>query len=126
MHGMERMARQLDLTEAQQTQIQALHRTYAKAAIRARANMRIQKIDLHELLDAEPVKMDEVKTLLDSMAAQRAELRFLHITLMQDIKKLLTPEQQKKFRSGGGFMMGPGGRMGYGRMGRPEGRRDRD
>lgn len=125
MHHMERMAQQLDLTEAQQTQIQALHRTYAKAAIRARANRRIQKINLHELLDTESVKMDDVRALLDNIAAQRAELRFSHITLMQDIKKLLTPEQQKKFRSMGGFMMAQGGNMGCGRMGRPKGWMDR-
>jgi Spy/CpxP family protein refolding chaperone len=69
--------------------------------------------------------MDDVRALLDNIAAQRAELCFSHITLMQDIKKLLTPEQQKKFRSMGGFMMAQGGNMGCGRMGRPIGWMDR-
>ena len=42
--------------------------------------------------------------------------------LMQDIRKLLTPEQQKQFKTmpghmmGGGGMMGRGGMMGHGGM----------
>jgi hypothetical protein len=35
---------------------------------------------------------------------------------MQDIRKLLTPEQQKQFRAMPGHMMGDGGMMGPGGM----------
>jgi len=56
---------------------------------------------------------------------KEADLRFAHITLMQEIGKLLTPEQQKKFRAmRGRMMMGPGDMMSHGgMMGRGRGER---
>ena len=60
----------------------------------------------------------KVKQLFQAIAANEADLRLAHVTAMQNSRKLLTPEQQKQFRTlpghmiGGGTMMGPGGMLG--------------
>lgn len=110
-HQLEHLTQQLDLSDEQQTKVQALMRTRAKEAIRLQADIDTAALDLQQLLEAQPVDMARVKTTLQTIAGKRADLRFLHITAMQDIRALLTPEQQKQFRPMWGGMMGHGGKM---------------
>ncbi len=120
------LTQQLDLTDEQQIQVRSLVRPHMKKAIRARADIAVNRLDLHALLAAESVELSNVKELLQAIASEKADLHFAHITLKQEIGKLLTPEQQKKFRSmrrymmrGDRGMMGPGGMRGRsGMMGR--------
>ena len=96
---MERLAQQLELTDDQQAQVRMLVRPHAKDAIRLRADMGVMAIDVRQLLDAEPMELPKAKQLLPGIAVKEADLRFTHLTLMQEIGRLLTPEQQKKFRT---------------------------
>jgi Spy/CpxP family protein refolding chaperone len=120
-----RLAQQLGLNDDQRAQAQTLMRNHAKEIIRLRADIATMQIDTRQLLDTDPVDLPKVKQLVQTMAAKEADVRLSHITAMQEIRKLLTPEQQKKFRAmqdammGDGGMMGPGGMMGQeGMMGR--------
>lgn len=119
---LDRLTQQLDLTDEQQSKVQALWRTHAKDGIRLKADIDTASLDLQQLLDAQPVDMDKVKTALQTIAAKEADLRLTHLSALQDIRELLTPDQQKEFRAmwghmlGGGSMMGRGGRMGHGGM----------
>ena len=115
-HTLERLTQQLELSDEQQTQAQALLRTHAKDGIRLQADIETASIDLQQLLDAQPVDMARVKTMLQTIAGKEADLRFLHIAAMQDVRALLTPEQQKQFRAVWGGMMGHGGKMHHKRM----------
>jgi Spy/CpxP family protein refolding chaperone len=118
---MERLAQQLELTDDQQTQVRMLMRTHAKEAIRLRADIGMLGIDIQQVLETDPVDLPKAKQLFQSMAMKEADLRLAHLTLMQEVAKLLTPEQQKKFRTmrarlmSIGRMMGPGGMPGRGR-----------
>jgi len=121
MRHLERLAQQLDLTDEQKAQVRSLLLAHMKDAIRARADINVKKLDLRELLEAETVDLGKVKALLQAIATQKVDLHLARITLGQEISKLLTPEQQKKFRSmrrhmmrGGRDMMGQGGMMGRG------------
>ncbi|GIX47189.1 MAG: hypothetical protein KatS3mg131_1400 [Candidatus Tectimicrobiota bacterium] len=130
-HGLlARLSRELELTEAQEEQVEALVREHVKTAIRAKADLAVKRVELRELLAAEPVDMAKVRAQLQAIAAQQVELHLAHFTLLQDVGKLLTPEQQQKFRRlrrrllawhgpwGHGGMMGPWGMMGrWGMMG---------
>ncbi len=107
---------QLEFTDAQKMQIQALLRTEDKEVIRLQADIDTTTIDLHQLLDAEPVEIARVKTTLQIIATKEADLRLAHITKMQDIRQLLTPAQQQKFRMSWAHMMGRGGMMEHGGM----------
>jgi Spy/CpxP family protein refolding chaperone len=118
---MAKLTERLNLSDEQQLKVQALLRTYAKEGIRLKADIATAHIDLQQLLDTQPIDMDGVKSALQTMAGKEAELRLGHIAAMQDIQKLLTPEQQKQFSTlwgpmSGGGMMGHGGIMGRGSM----------
>ncbi len=114
-----RLTQQLELSDDQQAKVQALLRAQAKETIRLKADIDTATIDLHQLLDAEPGDRASVKTALQSIASKEADLRLAHITTVQDIRTLLTPAQQKQFRTMWRPMMGRGGKMAHrGRMGR--------
>jgi Spy/CpxP family protein refolding chaperone len=116
------LSQQLKLSDEQRTQVQTLLRSHAKDVIRLRAEIDTMTLDVPPLLEANPVDLAKVKQLFQAIAAKEADLRLAHVTAMQDIRKLLTPEQQKQFRTmpghmmGDGAMMGPGGMMGGGGM----------
>jgi Spy/CpxP family protein refolding chaperone len=112
LRKLDRLAEQLNLAEEQQTQIRSLARTHLKEAIQTRAAIATQRIDLIALLDAESVDLPEVKETLQSLASQQADLIFAHVTLMDEINQLLTPEQQQQFRTMRRQMMHGGGMMG--------------
>ena len=113
---MARLTQQLDLSDEQQSKVQTLLRTHAKEGIRLKADIDTANIDLQQLLDAQPVDMAKVKTALQTIAGKEADLRLTHIAAMQDIRELLTPDQQKQFRAVWGHMLGGGGKMAHGRM----------
>lgn len=116
----ERLAQQLALSDAQRAQALPLLSTHAKNFIRLRAELDTLNIDLQELLEADTIDLVKAKQLLQAIAAKEADLRLEHITAMESMPQLLTPEQQKKFRALRSHMMGAGGMMGHSRMMRGE------
>ena len=117
---LEWLSQQLNLSDEQRAQVQTLLRSHAKEVIRLRAEIDTMALDVPPLLEANPVDLTKVKQLFQAIAAKEADLRLAHVTAMQDIRKLLNPEQQKQFRTmpghmmGDGAMMRPGGMMGRG------------
>jgi Spy/CpxP family protein refolding chaperone len=109
---MERLGQQLALTDDQRAQVRTLLGNHAKEAIRLRAETGVMAVDVRQLLEADPVDLPKAKQLLQSIAGKEVDLRLAHITLMQEISKLLTPEQRQKFRAMRESMMGAGGMMG--------------
>jgi Spy/CpxP family protein refolding chaperone len=121
---MERLAQQLELTDAQQAQVRALLRNHAKEAMRLRTDIGVLAVDVQQLLETDPVDLPKAKQLFQSIGTKEADLRLAHVTLMQEVDKLLTPEQHKTFRTMRERMMGMDGMMSMGgMMGR--GRRER-
>jgi Spy/CpxP family protein refolding chaperone len=136
---LDRLTDQLDLTDQQETQIRTLVRNHMKQAVQARADIAAKRIDLQALLDADTPDLSKVKDTLQAIASRQADLRYDSIALMQEVKQLLTPEQQQQFRTlrrqmwhgrgammgyggmygGQGAMMGRGGRRGPGGMRNP-------
>jgi Spy/CpxP family protein refolding chaperone len=114
---LEWLSQQLKLSDEQRAQVQTLLRNHAKDIIRLRAEIDTMTLDVPPLLEANPVDLAKVKQLFQAIAAKEADLRLAHVTAMQDIRKLLTPEQQKQFRTMPGHMMGDGAMMGRGMMG---------
>jgi Spy/CpxP family protein refolding chaperone len=119
---LEWLSQQLKLSDEQRAQVQSLLRNHAKNVIRLRAEIETMTLDIPPLLEANPVDLAKVKQLFQDIATKEADLRLAHVTAMQDIRKLLNPEQQKQFRTmlghilGNGARVGPGGMMGSGGM----------
>lgn len=111
---LERLVQPLDLTDAQRTQVQALWRTYRESTGRLEADIEVMSLDVRALLEEDPVPVLKVQELVQALAAKHADLYLAHITLMQDVRKLLSPEQQKTFRPMQGHILGNHGMMGCG------------
>ena len=108
-HHLERLARHLELTAEQRTQMWTVLGNQAKEVIRLQADVETLAIDLRQLLEADPVDLTRMKPLLQSMAGKEADLRLLHITAMHIMSKMLTPEQRQKLRTIRHSMIGRGG-----------------
>ena len=108
-HDLARLTQQLKISDAQRAQVQLLMRTHAKDVIRLQAEIQTMTLDVLPLLEADPTDFAKVKQLVQTIAAKKADLRLAHITEMQDIRKLLTPEQQQQFQTMQSHMQGHGG-----------------
>jgi Spy/CpxP family protein refolding chaperone len=109
-HRLERLTQQLKLSDEQRAQIQTLMRNHAKDIIRLKAEIATMRLDLHALLEADTVDLTKVKQQFLVIAAKEVDLHMAHVTAMQEIRKLLTPEQQKQFKPMQGHRMREGGR----------------
>lgn len=108
-HGHDRFARfeehiqrrlqPLGLSDSQQSTVQTLLRTHAKEVIRLKAEIDTMRLDFRQLLHTDPLDLSRVKPALQAIATKKVDLQLAHITVMQEIQQVLTPEQQKKFRT---------------------------
>ena len=98
------------LTDEQRAQVRTLMRTHAKDMIRLQAEIATMRLDVQPLLEADPVDLAKVKQQFLAVAATEVDLHMTHVTAMQEIRKVLTPEQQQQFKTLQGRMMREGGR----------------
>lgn len=87
----------LDLTVDQRKKVRALKNGYIKASITSAADIEVAEVELRELLAADPVNLSRVKEKIKGIEAKKAEMRFFRIKSLEDLKKIFTPEQRKKF-----------------------------
>lgn len=131
-----RMAMHLDLglTDVQKADIQKLRETSRKDRLRKSTDLKIARLDLHSLLRAEKVDEKAVAAKLAEVSAAQGAMLKLHVDSALAMKRILTPEQQKKMqamranrgqqRMNRGMRMqgrGQGQGRGRGRMGHPMG-----
>jgi Spy/CpxP family protein refolding chaperone len=107
---LDRLTQQLKLTDQQRAQVRTILYTQAKEMIRLQAELATLRLDVPPLLEAEPVDLTKVKQQFQAIGAKEADLHLAHITAMQEIRKVLTPEQQQQFKTLQGRMMREGGR----------------
>ncbi len=125
---------ELGLTDAQKADIQKAMESNRRDRLRKTTDLKIAGLDLRSLLRAEKVDDKAVAARLAEAQAAQAALLKLRVDTALAMKRILTPEQQKKMgelRAGRG-MQHVGQRMkmrgmgqGPGRMGRPHGRSGR-
>jgi len=113
-HHLKRLTQQLKLSDEQRAQIRTLMHNHAKDVIRLKAEMATMTLDLHALLEADPVDLAKVKQQFQAIAAKEVDLHMAHVTAMQEIRKLLTPEQQKQFKTMQGDRRHEGGKREHG------------
>src|SRR5205814_1004319 len=111
---LDRLAQQLKLSDEQRAQIRTAMHNHAKDVIRLKAEIAALKLDLHAALEADPVDLAKVKPQFQAIAAKEVDLHMAHVTAMQDIRKVLTPEQQKQFKTMRGDPMREGGKREHG------------
>jgi Spy/CpxP family protein refolding chaperone len=107
---LERLTQHLKLTDEQRAKVRTILYTHAKDMIRLQAELATLRLDVPPLLEAEPVDLAKVKQQFLAVAAKEVDLRLAHVTAMQEIRKVLTPEQQQQFKALQSRMMREGGR----------------
>ena len=111
--GMGRGFMGLNLTEAQQTKVQAIHDHHA-AAIQTKADAdHAAHQALHEAMGNASTDAKTLRALHDKASAAQLDLMLEHRAVQQEILPLLTPEQKTQFDAGP-MGMGPRGRRGMG------------
>jgi Spy/CpxP family protein refolding chaperone len=86
----------LDLTSEQVKNLERLRNDFEKQSIRKDADIRVARLDLHALLEAQPVDMTKVEAKVREIERLRADLRFGRIRAAQKAKEQLSDEQRQK------------------------------
>ncbi|HEY4485165.1 MAG TPA: hypothetical protein VI702_02420 [Nitrospiria bacterium] len=94
-----RAVRKLELTADQDRKIRQMHLQHQKEAVKLMGRIRIAGIESDELLMAEPVNLDKVKVKVGEKYAAAAELEMAHLSMIQQVKAVLTPDQRKALES---------------------------
>ncbi|HXV84757.1 MAG TPA: periplasmic heavy metal sensor [Candidatus Binatia bacterium] len=86
----------LGLSTEQVKNLERLRNDFEKESIRKEADIRVAKLDLHTLLDAQPVDMTKVEAKVREIERLRADLRFARIRTAQKGKEQLSADQRTK------------------------------
>lgn len=111
----QRMLQYLDLTEKQKEQIQNTHLNGQKAMLPLRNQMREKNARLLSLTTGNEFDEAAVNTLVTEISDLRASMMKMRITHRQEIRSLLTEEQQVKFDTFHLNMKNRSGQIGRGR-----------
>lgn len=88
----------MDLTAEQRSKTAAIRSEYRKKAIKAAADAKIAHMELHEMLASDPVNMEKVRAKVNELGKKKSDMMLSGIKALEDIKKVLTPEQRKSLR----------------------------
>jgi len=114
----------LELTDEQEEKIETLRSAYTREMIQLRADSRLARVDLRELMNEVSPDIDRVKELAAAASAAQGAV-FERSTLFRaEFKNVLTPEQQENLRES--FRDRRDGRRDSGVRGRRDGRESRN
>lgn len=114
---MDRMARHLDLSDEQRTQIEAIMANARNEGEQLRGELATLREEVRAMIRSDGYYEDQVRVQVESKAPVFVELTVLGVRTMNDVYQVLTPEQRAKAdemlarRRGPGFGrgFGPGG-----------------
>jgi Spy/CpxP family protein refolding chaperone len=122
-HGIMRMLRALELSDAQKEQVGSALMTARKTAIVSRAQLRVAHMELHEALLQDAVDEAAIGKFKEQIKTLQGDLLDNRVNVQQSISRILTPEQRGKARTMFFEWMEDGGerpfhhrRGGHGRM----------
>ena len=114
----------LELTDEQQEKIRTLRSTYTREMIQLRADSRLARVELRELMDETSPGIDKVKELAAAVSAAQGSVFERGAVFRAEFKNVLTPEQQETLRES--FRDRRDGRRDSGMRWRRGGRESRD
>ena len=93
-----RLFMKLDLNDSQKTAIREIWESTAKDMIKKKADIKIARLELREMLRKEPVNMRAIESQVKKIEGLRASMMLDRIKSREEIKAKLTPEQREKFK----------------------------
>ena len=97
-HGVMRMLRALDLSDEQQEEVGGVLMEGRKAAIIARAQLRVARMELHEALLQDSIDEAAIGKLKEQIKTLQGALLDNRVKMQQSISSVLTPEQRREAR----------------------------
>ena len=88
----------LELTDDQQEKIKALRSAYTREMIQLRADSRLARVELRELMDEASPDVDRVKELAAAVSAAQGSVFERSAIFRAEFRNVLTPEQQETLR----------------------------
>jgi Spy/CpxP family protein refolding chaperone len=90
----------LSLTDEQEARLRSIATTSKKDTVKKTADIDLAEIDMHQLLHGQGKQAsgDEIDGAVRKLYALKADRRIASIKAFQDIRAVLTPEQQKTMR----------------------------
>jgi Spy/CpxP family protein refolding chaperone len=88
----------LDLKRDQMDRIEAIFRQNTKTIIDLKAEAEKYQFDLGLLMENEPLEKEKVLAMADRLDASKAKLSRIMLTILIDVRNVLTLEQWRKFQ----------------------------
>lgn len=90
---------ELGLSEQQVESINAIRSDYAKTRIEMDSKIRLQRLEMEELLNEDNINRKKIETVLSRLGTLKtqSEISFVHHLL--DLREILTPEQVAKLET---------------------------
>ncbi len=88
----------VELTDEQEKKIETLRSAYTREMIQLRADSRLARVDLRELMNEISPDIDRVKELAAAASAARGAVFERSALFRAEFKHVLTPEQQENLR----------------------------
>lgn len=111
-HHMKIMLMQLGLDEKQKAEVDRIMTAHMKDVIKKKADLDIVELDLKSILSKDPIDMRTAESKLKEIEAMKTAIFLSHLNVHQEIKSVLTPEQQMKMKEMMEMHMMGGGMMG--------------
>ena len=111
-HHMKMMLMRLGLDEKQQAEVDKIMTAHMKDVIKKKADLDIAKLDLKSILSKDPMDLKAAESKLKEIEAMKTAMFLAHLNVHQEIKSVLTPEQQIKMKEMMKMHMMGGGMMG--------------
>jgi Spy/CpxP family protein refolding chaperone len=88
----------LNLTGQQKTDVQKLHADMERSMVKVQSAVRLARIDLRQLLDAEKLDRNAIEKKVREVSNLQQEAKTALIDHLFAVYAMLTPEQQKTFK----------------------------
>ena len=111
-HHMKMMLMRLGLDEKQKAEVDRMMTAHMKDAIKKKADLDIAKLELKGILSKDPMDMTAAESKMKEIEAIKTAIFLSHLNVHQEIKSVLTPEQQTKMKKRMEMHMMDGGMMG--------------
>jgi Spy/CpxP family protein refolding chaperone len=95
---LERIARELDLTDAQRAKMRDAAERQKRRGIQERADIQVAALDLHKLVRADKPDQHAIDAQVDKLAGMRARLQKERIATRLEMRSMLTDVQRAKLR----------------------------
>jgi Spy/CpxP family protein refolding chaperone len=111
-HHMKMMLMRLGLDEKQKAEVDRMMTAHMKDAIKKKADLDIAKLELKGILSKDLMDMTAAESKMKEIEAIKTAIFLSHLNVHQEIKSVLTPEQQTKMKKMMEMHMMDGGMMG--------------